>query len=208
MMTFAFGGSLRRATLLVGFAAAVVPSAIVVHLAAEAYSLGFASLDASFVLRHLYLGVLLAVSVWAFARTIGVGRGRAEMRRLGALLRAELFDPRRGRSLAPLLGAYVAFFALTQLGEGVPLLSGNLGLGLAAGFIGSLLATVLVFAFGRTLVATAIEVLCWSTSLAAPALAPCALAGDRVARSAARIFSLFVPNRPPPERSLSNLIIF
>jgi hypothetical protein len=208
MMTFAFGGSLRRASSLVGFAAAVVPSAIVVHLVAEALSLGVASVDAALVLRHVYLGVLLAASLWAFAKTVGIGRGAAEMRRLGALVRAEAFDPRRGRSVATLLGAYLAFFALTQLGEGLPVLSGNLGLGLAAGFAGSLLAAFLVFACGSALVATAIEALCWSVPLAAPAPAPCALAGDRVARSAARIFSLFVPNRPPPGRSVSDLIIF
>ncbi|HTJ28168.1 MAG TPA: hypothetical protein VMA36_18565 [Candidatus Limnocylindria bacterium] len=200
MMTFAFGRSLRRASSLVGFAAAVVPSAIVVHLVAEALSLGFARVDEAFVLRHLYLGVLLGASLWAFGATVGIGRGVAEMRRRGALVRAEL-DPRRPRSLALLLAAYLAFFALTQVGEGVPLLSGDVALGLAAGFAGSLLAALLVFAFGRAFVATAIEALCWALSLSVPALPPYALAGERIARTAASVFSLFVPNRPPPARS-------
>jgi hypothetical protein len=202
-MTFAFGGSLRRASSLVGFAAAVVPSAILVHLVAEAMSLGFARIDGAFVLRHVYLGLLLAASLVAFGRTVGLGRGAAEMRRRGALVRAEVLDPRRARSWATVLAAYLAFFALTQVGEGLPILSGNLCLGLAAGFAGSLVAALLVFAFGGAFVATAIEALCWSVAPAARVLAPCAsLAHERVARSAASIFSLFVPNRPPPLRSV------
>jgi hypothetical protein len=203
MMTFAFGGSLRRASSLAGFAAAVVPSAIVVHLVAEALSLGFARLDGAFVLRHAYLGVLLVASLWAFAHTVGIGRGSAEMRRRGALIRVDVLDPRRVRSWVALFVAYLGFFALTQLGEGLPVLSGNLCLGLAAGFAGSLVAALLVFAFGRALVATTIEALCWSVSPAVPVLASCSLlAHERVARSAASVFSLFVPNRPPPARSV------
>lgn len=203
MMTFAFGGSLRRASSLVGFAAAVVPSAIVVHLVAEALSLGLAHVDVAFVLRHLYLGVLCGASLWAFAKTLGIGRGRAEMRRRGALVRADVLDARRPRNLALLFAVYLGFFALTQIGEGLPLLTGNVGLGLVAGFAGSLLAALLVFVCGRALVATAIEAVCWSVPVAvSDALTPCAYAVDRVGRSAARIFSLFVPNRPPPVRSV------
>lgn len=206
-MTLALGGSLRRASSLVGFAAAVVPCAIAIHLIAEALSLGAGQVGAPFVMRHVYLGVLLVASLWALARAVGLGSGNAEMRRRGALARAELLDPRRRHSLAMLLGAYLAFFALTQLGEGLPILSGNAGLGLAAAFVGSVLAAVLVFAFGRAMIATAIEVLCWAIPLAAPPPAPGSATGRRVARSAARVFSLFVPNRPPPVGSVSDLII-
>jgi hypothetical protein len=199
MMTFAFGRGLRRANLLAGFAAAVVPSAIVVHLVAEAVSLGLGRVDdAAFVVRHLYLGVLLVASLWWFAATVGIGRGAAEMRRRGALVRAEVLHARRPHDVALLLVAYLGFFGLTQIGEQLPLLGGHVALGLAAGLAGSLLAALLVFAFGRAVVATAIEALCWSLSAFRPALPSCTFSAERVARSASSVFALFEPNRPPP----------
>lgn len=197
-MTFAFGGSLRRANLLAGFAAAVVPSAIVVHLVAEVLSLGLARVDEAFVLRHLYLGVLFVGSLWWFGATVGIGRSAAEMRRRGALVRAGVMHTRRPHDVALLLLAYLGFFALTQIGEGFPLHGGHAALGLAAGLAGSLLAALLVFAFGRAVVATALEALCWSLSAFAPALPSCTLSTERVARSAFSVFTLFEPNRPPP----------
>jgi hypothetical protein len=195
---------IKRLGSLAALAAAVVPSAILVHLLAEALSLGRSPIGEGFVLRHVYLGVLFALSAWAFVRTIGLGCGAAEMRRRGALVRATVADPRHRLSLMALVLAHLAFFVLTQLGEGIPILYGDLGLGLIAGLAGSLLSAILVFAFGRSVIATAIETLSWSIRTVAEPPAQ-GLAFEAVPRRAARVFSLFVPNRPPPPWSCSDI---
>ena len=73
--------ALRRLRSLAGLAAAVIPASILVHLAAESLSLGRAALGFDFVVRHVYLGALLVGGLWAFSRTVGLGRGRTEVRR-------------------------------------------------------------------------------------------------------------------------------
>jgi len=192
---------MRRWLTVVGLAAAVVPSATLVHILAEATALGHGALGMGFVLRHVYLALLVAASLVTFGRTVGVGRGRPERRRRVALLAALVRGPRGPLTLAALAGAHVAFFALTQLGEGIPLLSGDLVLGLALGLLGSLVAAAIVAALGRALVDATVRHLSWTRPPVGPALAPV----RRVAppRSAARIFTLFVPNRPPPFPSLT-----
>jgi hypothetical protein len=193
---------MRRWLTVTGLAAAVVPSATLVHLVAEASALGRGALAPSFVLRHVYLAVLVAVSLAVFARTVGLGRPRAELRRRLALVAAMLRGPGGPLTCAALGAAHLAFFALTQLGEGIPLLTGDLALGLALGLLGSLLAALALATFGRGLVAAAARRLCWQrphpTAPLAAALVPAA-----PARSAAVAFSLFVPNRPPPFPSLT-----
>jgi hypothetical protein len=194
----------RRLGSLAGLAAAVVPSAILVHVVAESLSLDRSPLSRGFVLRHVYLGVLFALSTWVFARTVGLGYSFGERRRRSAFVRAAIAQRRAGLSFMTLVLSQLAFFALTQLGEGIPILAGDLRLGLCAGVVGSLLSALLVCAFGRTVIVTAIETLSWSVrSLAAPLAQR--LAEDAVPRHAARIFSLFVPNRPPPYWSSSDI---
>ena len=189
--------ALTRLRGLAGLAAAVIPASILVHLVAESMSLGRAVLGFDFVLRHIYLGTLLVGGLWAFSRTVGLGRGRTEVRRRTALLRAALTRPGNRVDLPVLALANLAFFGLTQLGEGLPILSGTVWLGLAAGILGSLLAAVLVYAFGRSTVVAAIEAL-----IHAPRRPPVTVCRVRpalpAARAAAVAFSLFVPNRPPP----------
>jgi hypothetical protein len=189
--------ALRRLRALAGLAAAVIPASILVHLAAEMLSLGRAALGFDFVVRHVYLGALLVGGLWAFSRTVGLGRGRTEVRRRTALLRAGLTGPRRRLDLAVLVLGNLAFFGLTQLGEGLPILSGALWLGLAAGTLGSLLAAVLVYAFGRSIVVAAIQALAHASRRPPPAVLRVRPA-FRTPRAAAVAFSLFVPNRPPP----------
>jgi hypothetical protein len=189
--------ALRRLRTLAGLAAAIIPASILVHLAAESLSLGRAALGFDFVVRHVYLGALLLGGLWAFSRTVGLGRGRTEVRRRTALLRAALSGPRRRLDLAVLALGNLAFFGLTQLGEGLPIVSGTLWLGLAAGILGSLLAAVLVYAFGRSMVVAAIEALAHASRRPAPAVQRVRPA-FRTPRAAAVAFSLFVPNRPPP----------
>ncbi|MBV9440599.1 MAG: hypothetical protein JOZ24_11455, partial [Candidatus Eremiobacteraeota bacterium] len=48
----------RRLRLSAAVAAAIVPGAILVHLGAEALSLGRSGLGIEFLVRHLYLGGL------------------------------------------------------------------------------------------------------------------------------------------------------
>jgi hypothetical protein len=189
--------ALRRLRTLAGLAAAIVPASILVHLAAETLSLGRAALGFDFVVRHVYLAALLLVGLWAFSVTVGLGRGRTEVRRRTALLRAGLIGPRRRLDLAVLVLGNLAFFALTQLGEGLPIVSGTLWLGLAAGILGSLLSAVLVYAFGRSMVVAAIEALAHASRRPPPAVRRVRPA-FRTPRTAAVAFSLFIPNRPPP----------
>jgi len=192
---------MRRWLTVVGLAAAVVPSATLVHILAEASALGSGALTPAFVLRHVYLGLLVVASLAAFVRTVGLGRPRAELRRRVALLRSLVRGPHRATAVAALVAAHLGFFVLTQLGEGVPLLGGDVMLGLLLGLIGSLLAALTIAFLGRTLVDLAIRTLSWRQPPAAPARRP----HRRVAppRAAARVFSLFVPNRPPPFPSLT-----
>jgi hypothetical protein len=173
---------MRRWLTVTGLAAAVVPSATLVHLVAEASALGPGALTPAFMLRHVYLGVLLALSLASFARTVGLGGPRAELRRRVALLGAILRGPRAPAMLAALMAAQLAFFALTQLGEGIPLLGGDLVLGL-------------------TLARVAARTLAWPRPPAPPA--PLLVCTAPSPRSAAAVFTLFVPNRPPPFPSLT-----
>jgi len=190
--------TLTRLRGLAGLAAAVIPAAILVHLVAEALALGRAGVGLDFAIRHLYLGALFVAALWAFARTVGVGSGRAEIRRRTALLQARLTG-RHDRAALPLLvGANLAFFALTQAAEGVPILSGTLWLGLAAGILGSVVTALLVWAFGRALVVAAIEVLAHAARRRSLSAAPARRHAPNRSRAAAVAFSLFVPNRPPP----------
>jgi hypothetical protein len=190
--------TLTRLWGLAGLAAAVLPAAILVHLVAEALALGRAGVGLDFAIRHLYLGALFVAAVWAFAHTVGVGAGRAEIRRRTALLRARLTGRHDRAGLPLLVAANLAFFALTQAAEGVPILSGTLWLGLAAGILGSLVTALLVWAFGRALVVAAIAALAHAARRGSFA----GTAGRRRepdrSRAAAAVFSLFAPNRPPP----------
>jgi hypothetical protein len=103
------------------------------------------------------------------------------------------------RRFARLAGANVAFFAVTQLIEGVPIASGDWCLGLAAALIGALVCSLFVLIFGRSIARAALGAIAELPRHAAidparkhvtPWIAP---------RCAAAAFSLFIPNRPPPQ---------
>jgi len=184
-----------RLRTLAGLAAAIVPSAILVHLAAEALALGPAAISVQFFARHLYLGLLLAGAGWWFCSTLGLGSGRFEFARRCALARARLRNVRPGYQVPVLVAANVSFFALTQLIEGTPIAAGSLATGLMAGALGSVLSALVLYYFGRPVIAAA---------LAAVAHAPLSLGRRNLSvapRRAQSVFSLFVPNRPPPARS-------
>jgi hypothetical protein len=185
---------------LAGATALVVPSAIGVHLAAESIALGGDAAHAAFWLRHAYLSVPLALALWSFARTAGLGCGRAEMVRRCALARARLREAGGGSTLAAFALANLAFFALTQTLEGVPIAGPSIGVGIAAAVFGSLLSALVVYGIGRSIVAIALAAVA-RLARSRRGVAPARVRLVVLPRAAASAFSLFVPNRPPPAAS-------
>jgi hypothetical protein len=184
---------------LAGATSVVVPFGIGVHLIAEALALGVAAVDPAFWLRHAYLLLPLALSLWSFAHTVGLGRPHAEMVRRCALVRARLRVAGGGSASAAFTAANLAFFGITQLLEGVPIASSQTGIGtgLTAAVAGSLLAALVIFFWARSLVAIALASVVARTRNARPFERPRRRI-VAVSRAAASAFSLFVPNRPPP----------
>jgi hypothetical protein len=182
---------------LAGATSVVVPFAIAVHLLAEAFALGAGAVDLDFWLRHAYLLVPLALALWSFSKTVGLGVPRPEMIRRCALVRAQLRRAGGGSTILAFAAANLVFFGVTQLLEGVPIASASIGTGLTAAVIGSLLSALVIYFWGRSLVARTL-----AAAVARPrAPGRLALARRRVVtipRAASAAFSLFVPNRPPP----------
>jgi hypothetical protein len=114
-----------------------------------------------------------------------------------ALVRAQLRRAGGGSTILAFAAANLAFFGLTQVLEGVPIASASIGTGLTAAVIGSLLSALVIYFWGRSLVAGAL-----AGAVARPRVpGRLALACRRIVtipRAAAAAFSLFVPNRPPP----------
>jgi hypothetical protein len=182
---------------LAGVTSAVVPFAIAVHLFAEALALGWPAIAPAFWLRHAYLLAPLALALWSFSQTVGLGTPHAEMIRRCALVRARLRAAGAGSTIAAFTVANLVFFGATQLLEGVPIASASIGTGLTAAVLGALLAALVR---GRSLVATAL-----AAAVNRPRqpgrLAFARRHVDAVPRAAAATYSLFVPNRPPPATS-------
>lgn len=187
---------------LAGATSVVVPFAIVVHLASEAFALGAASFMPAFWLRHAYLLVPLALALWSFSGTVGLCRPHAEMIRRCALVRARLRVADGGSTIASFTAANLAFFVITQVIEGVPIASGAAAAGLAAATAGSLLAALVIFFWARSLVAIALAAVTARTRNARMFARP-ALRRVAISRAAASAFTLFIPNRPPPSPSLA-----
>jgi hypothetical protein len=190
-------GKMRHVRIVAGMTAAVVPFSIAVHLLAEGLALGWAAIAPGFWLRHAYLLVPLALALWSFGRTVGLGTGRAEMIRRCALLRARLRAAGAGSTIVAFTLANLTFFGLTQLLEGEPIASGSIATGLIAAALGAVVSALAVFFWGRSLVATAL-----AAAVRRPRLPRrLTLASRRIVeipRAAEAAFSLFVPNRPPP----------
>ena len=191
----------RTVPAFVGLAAAVVPVAVVIHLAAEIAALGPDVHLGAFVLRHAYLAVLLLAATWIFASTVGIGQPCAERVRRCAIARAGLERASSGRGFTMVFAANILSFALTQAVEGVPIAAGSLALGVAVAAGASLAAAFILFAFGRRFAAAMQSVIVGARSRpTVPGYAKVAL--SLAARTAAAAFSLFAPNRPPPSPSL------
>ena len=191
--------NVARLRTCAGLATAVVPCAILVHLIAEAAAVGRDGLDLSFVVRHAYFGLLFVAAALWFCATTGIGRCASERRRRCALARADLRGGQGRFGIATLVGANLAFFALTQTVEGVPIAAGAVALSLAIAFSGSVSAALLVFFFGSAFARAALDSVIGHASRRArcPA-APRRARVLAVARHATTTYSLLRPNRPPP----------
>jgi hypothetical protein len=181
-------------------ACAVVPFGIIVHLIAEALALGNAAATWFFVLRHIYLIVPLLLATWVFIATLGLNGSHREMVRRCALARAALGTTGDGCGIGAFVAGSVAFFCVTQLIEGAPIASGDFALGLVAAMLGVIVATVMVFAWGRRIARAALRFITNSPERRTDAL-PQGRAVFVAARCACNAFTLFAPNRPPPSLS-------
>jgi hypothetical protein len=187
---------------LAGATSVVVPFAIVVHLVSEALALGAGSITPGFWLRHGYLLAPLALALWSFSRTVALGAPRKEMIRRCALVRAELRHAGGGSTILAFTAANLAFFGVTQLLEGVPIAAASIGTGVTVAVLGSLLSALVIYFWGRSIVAIALAAaVTRPRNPGRPALARRRIV--TVPRAAAAAFSLFVPNRPPPISSLA-----
>jgi hypothetical protein len=185
---------------LAGVTLLVLPFAIVVHLASEALALGAQPIAPDFWLRHAYLMVPLALALWSFRVTVGLGVPHAETIRRCALVRAQLRRAGSGSTILAFTLANLAFFAVTQLLEGAPIATASIGVGLAVAVIGSLLSALIIYFWGRPIVAGALALaVSRARNHARFAFAQRSIVD--VPRAAATAFSLFVPNRPPPSTS-------
>ncbi len=194
--------SCRRFRNVAGLASVVVPFGIAVHLSAEAAAVGHDGLGFGFVLRHGYFVALILAAAGWFGSTVGIGRSESERRRRCAILRSDLSGVHGARGLLLLAAAQLAFFGVTQAAEGVPVASGAVALGLGVALVGSLLSAVLVFFFGRSLIVAGLDAVIGTVPLRCTAAVVARRDGrSAIPRRAASAFSLFVPNRPPPNLS-------
>jgi hypothetical protein len=187
---------------LAGATSVVVPFAIVVHLVSEALALGADAISPDFWLRHAYLILPLAISLWSFSTTVGLGVPHAETIRRCALVRSHLRHAGGGSTIVAFMLANLGFFAVTQLLEGSPIAGASLGVGLTAAVIGSLVSALVIYFWGRSIVASALALVV-SRIRKQSRVAVAHRRTVTVPRAAAAAFSLFVPNRPPPFASLA-----
>jgi hypothetical protein len=191
--------TVRRLRTLAGLAAAIVPCAIVVHLVAELTAAGRDAFGIGFLLRHTYFAMLFAAAATWFGATAGLHESAAERRRRCALLRSDLAGAGRLPNVVALGAANLAFFAVTQLVEGMPVLSGATLLGLSVALIGSLLSALLVFALGPSLACAGLAAVIGRVPQRRASRS--IVRRDRFIAAPRRpsfSYSLFVPNRPPP----------
>jgi hypothetical protein len=205
-MNLRLGGSLNRrvtagrarAALL--FFALTAPLGIVAHLTSELAGLGWHDdADVAFSARHAYLAALAFLSLAGLLLSLR-GVARRERRAYVAALVDSL--PFRGRGAAFTclsFAAQFAFFAVTQIGEGCPLCSGDIVVGVFAAAVAAALGALAV-AFGkRRLIEFALAIVGVFVALFRDASAPRALLRRRRLRAAsARRTPFAFRYRPPP----------
>jgi hypothetical protein len=187
---------------LAGATSVAVPFGIAVHLGSEALALGSAAFAPAFWLRHVYLLVPLALALWSFSTTVGLGRTRAEMIRRCALVRARLRVAGGGSTVVAFTLANLAFFGIAQALEGVPIAAGPAtAAGIIAAVAGSFIAALVIYFWARSFAVIALGAVCARVRNLGCGVRP-RRRRAAVSRGASFTFSLFVPNRPPPALSL------
>jgi hypothetical protein len=143
--------SVRRRSALAAFVffAFTAPLGIAAHLISELAGLGWHDdADVAFSARHGYLAALAVVALLGLflaLRSIPKSDRRARVAELVGSL------PFRGRGAGFTLVSFVAqfaFFAVTQIGEGCPLCSGDVVVGVFAAAVAALIGALAV-TFGK-----------------------------------------------------------
>jgi hypothetical protein len=191
-MSVSLRGRRDEAVRLAGLAAVTVPLAVGIHVVVELVAAPRESFLV-FALRHAYMLPLAIAATIAFAAAAGLTGPDAARRR--ALARAALLRRGAASGVRDLCAANLGFFIVTQLIEGVPIAAGSLLLGAALAAFASLVAAFVVVALRRSFVAFVVALRLRARAVARP-LRRRIVPRSRVASYA---FSLFVPNRPPPE---------
>ena len=183
------------------FFAFTAPLGILAHLTSEFAGLGVRDADdVLFSARHGYLLAIALAAVAAFALVLfrgGAGSARERAERIVSRL------PYRGagtRFVALSFGVQFAFFALTQIGEGCPLCSGDMWTGALAAAFASLAGAVLVAFCKRRIVefAIALVIALSVDDGASAAVARLHAAATRTLVCARRSALYVFRNRPPP----------
>ncbi len=166
----------------------------VVHLLAELAGVGGRVV---FTAHHLYLAGFVALAIGVLMGAVRAGR--IDRRRVAVLAAALPWRGRGCRFVALLTITQLAFLSLTILGEGSPLLGGNLALGLLVALVASIAGSFTI-ASCATRILRAVADLVWYLVAAATSGIVTSTTGLRQVEHAIfrAPFSLFVPNRPPP----------
>jgi hypothetical protein len=186
------------------FFAFTAPLGILAHLSAEFAGLGLHDdADVLFSARHGYLAAIALASLIAFAAILLRSSRGSRRERVEAIVSRLPFGGRGPGFVALSFAAQFAFFAITQIGEGCPLCSGDVVTGALAAAFASFVGAVLVAVFKRRVVALAFA-LAFALSIDDGASAAVARLRDTSSRLHVRVqhCALYVfRNRPPPVRS-------
>ncbi len=186
------------ATLL--FFAFTAPLGIAAHLISEFAGLGWHDdADLAFSARHGYLALLALVSLAAFGIVLRSIPPAARRYHIGQIVRSLPF---RGRGLRFISLSFVAqfgFFALTQIGEGCPLCSGDIFTGVLAAATAAACGALAIALCKRRVLELAIELVYALDALCSASALPSGVAAyrRRAARSTRRTPFAF-RYRPPP----------
>jgi hypothetical protein len=191
----------RSATAFLIFFAFTTPFGIAAHLLSELVGLGWhADADVIFSPRHAYLAVLALVTLGGFVATLVTFPRDARRARVASLVDDLPFKGRGAGFTAISFAAQFGFFALTQVGEGCPLCSGDVFTGVLAAAVAAALGALLV-AFGkRRMLAVALAVVRYLTLVLCPTTRIVRrLGGSRAAVQSSRRRTPFAFRyRPPP----------
>jgi hypothetical protein len=183
------------------FFAFTTPFGIAAHLLSELVGLGWHD-DAGVILspRHGYLAVLAMVTLGALFAALATMPRSARRARVADLIEGLPFKGRAAGFTAISFIAQFGLFALTQLGEGCPLCSGDVFIGVLAAAVAAALGALLV-AFGkRQMLEFALALVCYlAVVLFADLGVVRALRGLRAAMTSTRRRTPFAFRyRPPP----------